>query len=237
MRGTEVGELLPEPDHSELQLIPGNITQLQKQDPSLQPLLAKCVPESTQVTDKGSEVFILKGEQLFRHSKLGDQQVVPQSLRSTVLQLSHSIPWAGHLGQQKTFARMVPRFYWPQQFADTVQYYKACPQCQLTAPSRKGERAPLITMPVIDIPFSCMAMDIVGPLERSSSGHKYILVVCDYATRYPEAFPLKKIRARQIVNCLIQLFSRVGIPTEIITDQGTNVTSKLLKEVYSLLGI
>lgn len=31
-------------------------------------------------------------------------------------------------------------------------------------------------------------MDIVGPLEKSSAGHRYILVVSDYATRYPEAF-------------------------------------------------
>uniref|UniRef100_A0A669DR80 Reverse transcriptase/retrotransposon-derived protein RNase H-like domain-containing protein n=1 Tax=Oreochromis niloticus TaxID=8128 RepID=A0A669DR80_ORENI len=34
-------------------------------------------------------------------------------------------------------------------------------------------------------------MDIVGPLVKSSSGHQYILVVCDYATRFPEAFPLR----------------------------------------------
>uniref|UniRef100_A0A8C6LCR8 ribonuclease H n=1 Tax=Nothobranchius furzeri TaxID=105023 RepID=A0A8C6LCR8_NOTFU len=132
---------------------------------------------------------------------------------------------------------MVSRFYWPQQFADTVRYCKACPQCQLTAPGRKGDRAPLIPMPVIDVPFARIAMDIVGPLERSSSGHRYILVVCDYATRYPEAFPLKKVKARQIANCLIQMFSRVGVPREILTDQGTNFTSKLLREVYALLGV
>uniref|UniRef100_A0A3B3YYE4 ribonuclease H n=1 Tax=Poecilia mexicana TaxID=48701 RepID=A0A3B3YYE4_9TELE len=92
-------------------------------------------------------------------------------------------------------------------------------------------------MPVIDTPFSRIAMDIVGPLERSSSGHRYILVVCDYATRYPEAFPLRRVKARQIANCLVQLFSRVGIPREILTDQGSNFTSNLLKEVYKLLGI
>lgn len=77
-------------------------------------------------------------------------------------------------------------------------------------------------------------MDIVGPLERSSSGHKHILVVCDYATRYAEAFLLKKVKARQIANCLIQMFSRVGMPREILTYQGTNFTSRLLKEVYDL---
>uniref|UniRef100_A0A669D934 Gypsy retrotransposon integrase-like protein 1 n=1 Tax=Oreochromis niloticus TaxID=8128 RepID=A0A669D934_ORENI len=151
--------------------------------------------------------------------------------------MSHSIPCAGHLGQSKTFSRMIPRLYWPQQFSDTVQYCKACPQCQLTAPGRKADRPPLISMPIIDTTFSRIAMDVVGPLEQSKAGHKYILVVCDYATKYPEAFPLKKIKARQIVNCLIQLFSRVGIPKEIITDQGTNFTSKMLKEVYRLLGI
>ena len=45
-------------------------------------------------------------------------------------------------------------------------------------------------LPVIDEPFECIAMDIVGPLPRSNSGNKYVLVVCDYATRYPEAVPL-----------------------------------------------
>lgn len=158
-------------------------------------------------------------------------------MRPTVLQLAHSAPWAGHLGQLKTYSRMTTCFYWPQQFTDTVQFYKSCPQCQLTAPGKKGDRAPLIPMPVTDTPFSRIAMDIVGPLERSSAGHRYILVVCDYATRYPEAFPLRKIKACQIANCLIQMFLRVGIPKEIITDQGSNFTSNLLREIYKLLGI
>ena len=80
-------------------------------------------------------------------------------------------------------------------------------------------------------------MDIVGPLERTQRGHRYILVVCDYATRYPEAFPLRKVTATTISQAILQLFSRVGIPQEIITDQGTAFLSKKLKQVYSLLGI
>ena len=62
-------------------------------------------------------------------------------------------------------------------------------------------------------------------------------MLCDYATRYPEAFPLKNIKARQVANCLVQLFSRVGVPREVLTDQGTNFLSTLLRQVYSLLGI
>ena len=36
-------------------------------------------------------------------------------------------------------------------------------------------------------PFERIAMDIVGPLTRSCNGNRYILVACDYATRFPEA--------------------------------------------------
>lgn len=80
-------------------------------------------------------------------------------------------------------------------------------------------------------------MDIVGPLEKSSAGHRYILVICDYATRYPEAFPLRTITTPKVVHALIQLFSRVGIPDEIITDQGINFTSHLMNQLHRLLGI
>lgn len=80
-------------------------------------------------------------------------------------------------------------------------------------------------------------MDIVGPLERTQSGHHYILVICDYSTRYPEAFPLRDITAKQIAYALLQLFSRVGIPSEVLTDQSTNFLSSTLRQVYRLLGI
>ena len=71
-------------------------------------------------------------------------------------------------------------------------------------------------------------MDIVGPLEKSSAGYRYILVVCDYATRFPEAFPLRSITTLKVISALVPLFSRVGIPEEILTDQGTNFVSRLM---------
>ena len=70
-----------------------------------------------------------------------------------------------------------------------------------------------------------MAMDIVGLLPRSRSGNKYVLVVCDYATRYPEAIPLKNTNAEAVAEELLALFARVGIPNEILTDQGSNFKS------------
>lgn len=80
-------------------------------------------------------------------------------------------------------------------------------------------------------------MDIVGPLPRSRAGHKYILVVCDFATRYLEEVPVKLIDAKQVADELVKIFSQMGIPCEILTDQGSNFTSQLLTEVYRLLHV
>ena len=63
-------------------------------------------------------------------------------------------------------------------------------------------------MPIISEPFRQIAMDIVGPLPKTSSGKQYILVVSDYATQYPEAFALRNtgycreaVRAIQSTQC------------------------------------
>ena len=80
-------------------------------------------------------------------------------------------------------------------------------------------------------------MDIVGPLPRICSGNKYILVICDYTTRYPETILLRSINAEHVVEELLKVFAQVGVPQEILTDQGSNFTSQLLAEMYRLLHV
>ena len=165
-----------------------------------------------------------------------DQLVVPTQCRKTILNLAHSIPLSGHLGKEKTTRWILQRFYWPTLYRDVAEYCRSCGACQKTSHCRPP-KAPLVPLPIIDEPFSRIAMDIVGPLPRSRSGNKYVLVLCDYATRYPEAIPLKSIDASHVAEELVKLFARVGIPEEILTDQGTNFTSQLLTEIYHLLHI
>ena len=90
-------------------------------------------------------------------------------------------------------------------------------------------------MPILSEPFKRIAVDIIGPLPRSRSGKRYVLAICDYATRYPEAIPLHSTDASHIAEALIGVFSRMGIPGEILTDQGSNFTSQLLTELYQML--
>eukprot|EP00731_Ephydatia_muelleri_P036792 Em0326g4a len=61
--------------------------------------------------------------------------------------------------------------------------------------------------------------------------------VAEFCKRFPEAVPMRSIDAENVAEELLKLFARVGIPVEILTDQGANFTSQLLSELYSMLHI
>ena len=194
-----------------------------------------------QLAERGDPQFVKKSSLVYRKTSSTEdhtveQLVLPRQCRAMVLKLAHETPLAGHLGRNKTTRRVLQRFYWPGVCRDVAKHCRCCPECQ-KAQNRREQPAPLVPLPVMAEPFARIAMDIVGPLPRSKSGHKYILVICDYATRYPEAVPLRSCEAEKIAEELIKLFSRMGIPKEILTDQGSNFTSKLLAELYNMLQV
>ena len=39
------------------------------------------------------------------------------------------------------------------------------------------------------------------------------------ASKYPEAIPLKKVDAPTVAEAMLEIFSRIGVPSEILTDQ------------------
>lgn len=118
----------------------------------------------------------LRDQVLYYKADSDDRErlVVPQGLREQVLKLGHSIPWAGHLGSKKTLDRIASRFYWPGLSTQVHECCQSCSICQLTG-DRRVPKFPLQPLPVIDVPFSQIAMDIVGPSEQTQSGHRYIL--------------------------------------------------------------
>ncbi|XP_072019070.1 uncharacterized protein [Amphiura filiformis] len=164
------------------------------------------------------------------------QIVVPEKYRSLLLKLAHDIPMSGHQGVERTKDRLLASFYWPGIFACVANYCKTCHVCQMVK-SISQDKAPLCPLPIIDEPFKRVAIDIVGPLPLTKSRKRFVLVVCDYATRYPEAIPIPNAKAKTVARELWTLFSRVGIPQEILSDQGTHFLSALLKELCKLLGI
>ena len=106
--------------------------------------------------------------------------VLPVPCRSLVLRMAHDVPMAGHLGVTKT------KDYWPGVFKDIADYCRSCEVCQRSQP-RHAKRAEMIPMPLMSRPFQRIAMDLVGPLPGTQRRNLFVLTICDYATRYPEA--------------------------------------------------
>ncbi len=159
------------------------------------------------------------------------QLLVPKSRREMLFQAAHCNPMAGHLGQAATLNRLMARFFWPG-----IHENAACRECQLVN-SPASPKAPLRPLPLMQVPFEIIGMDLIGPLERSARGHRFALVLVDYATRYPEAVALRNISAKSVAEALFSMISRVGIPKEILTDQGMAFMSRTIRELYELLGI
>ena len=76
----------------------------------------------------------------------------------------------------------------------------------------------------INEPFAFWAMDYMGPLPEISSGSKPWLVVMDHFTKWCEVFPTKDQNVSTIADILVtRVFSRLGPPTIIHSDQGRNL--------------
>lgn len=82
-----------------------------------------------------------------------------------------------------------------------------------------------------------MLLLTVGPFPKTKSGNQYILTVMCAATHYPEAVPLRSLKARSIVKALVKFFSTFGLPKNIQSDQGSNFMSKVFAQVMSELDI
>ena len=204
----------------------------QEEDPSVQKWMAQ--EDSTRIK-RVNGVLCHVWRPRDSQDTVYEQVVLPKRYHQQVIGLAHDVPFAGHLGREKTAQRILRRFYWTTLFQDVKQYCRTCEECQLHG-GRKV-KALMTPLPVMGEPFRRIAMDIVGPLPRTGRGNRFILVVSDYATQYPEAIPLRNISAGKIAEVLIDIFARHGIPEEILTDQGTNFTSALLGELYRLMGI
>lgn len=167
------------------------------------------------------------------------QIVVPQVYRSEVLQIAHDHQMAGHLGIAKTQDKILRNFWWPSLKKDVSEYCKTCSVCQISGnkPNQTIPKAPLKPIPAFEEPFSRIIVDCVGPLPRTKSGHEYMLTIMCAATRFPEAIPLRNIKAPTIVRALTKFFTMVGLPRSIQSDLGSNFMSNLFQQVMLQLGI
>jgi len=162
--------------------------------------------------------------------------LIPEQLRGEILTEAHNAKVAGHLGEEKTLGRLRTRFHWKGMKKDVQNWIRHCPQCERVK-SHKKAHAKLQSIES-GYPMELCSMDILGPLPTTDRGKRFVLVVMDYFTRWAEAYALPDHQAPTIARTLVsEFFSRFGICQALLSDQGTDFQSKLLKEVCEMLDI
>ena len=163
------------------------------------------------------------------------QLVVPTSLKSEVLFQMHEEVTAGHFGLSKTYEKLRNNYYWPKMYADCEHYVRSCTDCATKKMPKGNHKAPLLPLPV-EGPFDRVGIDCLGPFPVTYSNNKYIVVLTDYLTKWPEAFAVSNIEAATIAEILVdQILCRHGAPRTLLSDRGSNFLSKLIVEVCKLI--
>ena len=228
--------------------LPSELQQATREDPVLSAVL-HCLQtgetDDERLGDAGT--FYMRGkDSLFVRDGLVCRQttqdrepqiIVPSSMQSRIIRLAHDVPMSAHFGVTRTLHQITRRYFWYNLKVTVRDYCRSCLGCARVKRPNYSHREGIGSVPVVGEPFAQWSADILGPLPRTESGNCYVLVISDLFTKWVETYCLPDQRATTVADCFVDLISRFGVPKSILTDQGTNFESALVKRICELLGI
>ncbi|XP_056899994.1 uncharacterized protein K02A2.6-like [Takifugu flavidus] len=111
-----------------------------------------------------------------------------------------------------------------------------CPHCPKYN-VRKMFTQPLAHIPLPDGPFRHLIMDYVDMVDRVERKRYMFVVVCRFS-RWIEACPTSKADYKSAAKFLCrEVFPRFGMPDTISSDNGPHFVSRVIQEMFRLLGI
>ncbi|KRZ83342.1 Retrovirus-related Pol polyprotein from transposon [Trichinella sp. T8] len=94
-------------------------------------------------------------------------------------------------------ARVKSQFYWPWKSGNVHTFCRTCTQCTRRKVPTKNNRAPMQAM-VARYPLQRFGMDILGPLQKTPSRNRCVLVLMDNFYKWTAAFPLANMEANTV---------------------------------------
>jgi hypothetical protein len=166
------------------------------------------------------------------------QIVLPESMVARVLKEYHDSTSGGRLGQQLT-EENIERFFWFPNMREVIRtYVKKCKVCQTNKTSNKVPFGIPQSYQIPTQPFESINIDICGPIQRSKSGNRYIVVAVDRMTRYMIAKAIPDMKAKTIINFIQEnIVLKYNTPSSIITDRAQIFFSEAFKKYMTGLGI
>ena len=186
-------------------------------------------PELRAFYDVKDELTVVD-ECLFRNFRA----IIPASLRSRILELVHE----GHCGIVKAKQRARETIWWPGIDHHVEEFIRRCDACIVADKGgRRQLNPPVKPIPFPQKPWSKLALDILGELHGTPAHARYLLVLIDLHSKWPEVRAVTHVTSSTVNLFLSDVFARWGLPEEIITDNGRQFVSREFEEFLSQLGI
>lgn len=158
--------------------------------------------------------------------------LVPKSQKVHIIRTFHDPPTSSHFGFFKTISKIQEMYYWPKMRRDVLHYIRSCKVCGAQKSSSKARMGLMGSEKKVNFPFQILAVDLVGPLPRSTHGYTHLLVVGDWFSKYTLLYPLRKATASNIITFIEnEVFLVYGVPQFIICDNGTQFVGKDFKKL------
>jgi hypothetical protein len=85
-------------------------------------------------------------------------------------------------------------------------------------------------------PFKHLQIDMLGPLDITRNGNRFVIVMTDLFTRYTIAWPTKLSDAGLVAEGRIERCIAIrGAPVVLQSDRGSNFTSRVIDAVCKML--
>jgi hypothetical protein len=189
--------------------------------------LPEVVVEARRMVQR-SKAFIMVQGKLYKKRITGVLQrcVTPQE-GQVILKDIHAGVCSHHASNRAIAAKPFRAgFYWLTAIEDAKNIVQICEACQWFTSRPRAPVAKLQPIP-LSWPFPQWGLDMVGKLHKAwLGGHVYMLVAVDKFTKWVEAAPVTTQDSTTAINFIKSIIFRFGVPHSIITDNGTNFTSK-----------
>jgi transposase InsO family protein len=162
---------------------------------------------------------------------------VPTAMSKEILTEAHNSWIGGHGGRFKTTERLRGEFWWPGMDADIDKHVATCVTCQAATNKDKTNPPPWVPLPEPRGPNRRVHCDLWGPVRSSTKKNSYVMVVTDAFTKFATAVAIPGKEAMHVAPALLSHFYTLGIPQQLVTDQGREYCNELEKHLWTTLKI
>ncbi len=158
--------------------------------------------------------------------------------RLQVLQSQHDSPSARHFGYNKTMELISRDFWWSQMWKTMKDYVTTCDTCSRSKIPRHQPYGLLQLLPILETPWTSISMDFIVDLPKSKSFDS-VFVVVDRLTKMAHFMPCNKtITGKETTRLFLEnVYKYHGLPNNIISDRGTQFTSKFWQSLFKILQV